>query len=484
MSDEYAREHMRGLNVMQQEIERVFNLQQDHWPQLARLEASKRIERLERIDNYLRDERHLSELCLAMHKDFRKPEVEVIATEVGVVQAQISHIKKHLHRWMKPRRVPTPLPLIGTRSHIRYEPRGVVLIISPWNFPLNLSLVPLVYALAAGNTVMLKPSEISSHTSAFIKRMMDDIFSENEVAVFEGDSSVAGSLLDQPFNHIFFTGSPKVGRIVMTEAARHLCSVTLELGGKSPAIVDETADISRIARRAAWAKFINNGQTCITPDYILLHESIRKPFIREFGTAIQRLYDPEGRGIKQSPDYCRIVSDAHFMRLKSLYEDALSRGAGVLAGGEFDESDLFISPTLLDGITEDMNIMQEEIFGPLLPVLTYSDRTEVRDIISRLPRPLTMYIASRNKSNIKYFVENISAGGTVINDYMLGYSNPSLPFGGISNSGIGRSLGFHCFAGFSNERSVIHRRWGTLSMIHPPYNDRVRRLIKTLYRWM
>jgi aldehyde dehydrogenase (NAD+) len=469
---------------MYEEIRRVFNLQQAKWPQLARLGASERIERLVRIDNYLRDEKHLSELCQAMHKDFCKPEVEVIATEVGVVQAQISHVKKHLQRWMKPRRVPTPLPLIGTRSHIRYEPRGVVLIISPWNFPLNLSLVPLVYAIAAGNAVMLKPSEISAHTSSFIKRMIDELFEESEVAVFEGDASVAGSLLDQPFNHIFFTGSPKVGKIVMTEAARHLCSVTLELGGKSPAIIDETADINRIARRAAWAKSVNNGQTCITPDYIFLHESIKESFILEFRTALQQLYDPDGRGIKQSPDYCRIVSDAHFMRLRSLYKDALSKGAGVLAGGEFDESERFISPTLLDGITEDMDIMQEEIFGPLLPVLTYSDRTEVKNIINRLPRPLTLYIASRKKSNIEYFMESVSAGGTVINDYMLGYSNPSLPFGGINSSGIGRSLGFHCFTGFSNERSVIHRRWGSLSMIHPPYNDRVRKLIKTLYRWM
>lgn len=469
---------------MHEEIKRVFDLQQAKWPQLARLGAPERIERLMRIDRYLRDESNLAELYQAMYADLHKPEVEVIATEVGVVQAQISHVKKNLRKWMKPKRVPTPLPLIGTSSRIMYEPRGVVLIMSPWNFPLNLSLVPLVYAIAAGNAVVLKPSEISAHTSAFIRRMMEELFHESEVAVFEGDATVASSLLEQPFNHIFFTGSPRVGKIVMTAAARHLSGVTLELGGKSPAIIDETADIRRIVRRAAWAKSVNNGQTCITPDYLLIHESAREPFIREFSAAVQQLYDPEGRGIRHSSDYCRIVSDEHFTRLRSLYDDALARGAIVLLGGEFDESDRFISPTLLGGITRDMDIMNEEIFGPLLPVLTYRDRAEARDMIRRLPSPLTMYIASRDQGNIDFFMSSISAGGTVINDYMLGYSNPALPFGGVNNSGIGRSLGLQCFAGFSNERSVIRRRWGSLSMIHPPYNDRVLKLIKTMYRWM
>ncbi|MDG6243281.1 MAG: aldehyde dehydrogenase family protein [Methanolobus sp.] len=469
---------------MRQEIERVFNLQQAKWPVLARQEAAERIGRLMRIDSYLRNERNLDKLYKAMYRDLHKPEVEVIATEVGVVQAQISYLKKNLKRWMRPRKVPTPLPLIGTRSHIRYEPRGVVLIMSPWNFPLNLSLVPMVYAIAAGNAVMLKPSEISANTSAFIKHMIEELFAEDEVVVFEGDASVAKILLEQPFNHIFFTGSPKVGRIVMTEAARHLSSVTLELGGKSPAIIDASADIDRIARRAAWAKSVNNGQTCITPDYILLHESIRDPFIRAFSDAVKQFYDPQGKGIRHSPDYCRIVSEAHFKRLRNLYEDAVKKGANTLFGGEFEEHDLFISPTLLDGINGNMDIMQEEIFGPLLPVLTYSDREEARDMIRRLPSPLTLYIASRDKGNIDYFIKSIPAGGTVINDYMLGYSNPALPFGGVNNSGIGRSLGLHCFAGFSNERSVIQRRWGTLSLIHPPYNDRVRKIVKTLYRWM
>jgi aldehyde dehydrogenase (NAD+) len=360
----------------------------------------------------------------------------------------------------------------------------VVLILSPWNFPLNLSLVPLVYAIAAGNAVVLKPSEISFHTSAYLKKMISELFRWNEVAVVEGDVSVATRLLEMPFNHIFFTGSSRVGKIVMGKAAEHLSSVTLELGGKSPAIIDDTANIQQIARRLAWAKSVNCGQTCVTPDYVIIHESKKREFIEEFRSSITELYNKSGCGTENSSDYCRIISKYHFMRLNSLYNDALEKGASLLTGGYFEEDDLFISPTLLDGISEEMNIMQEEIFGPLLPVLTYKDRLEVSEIISRHPDPLMLYIASREKKNIQYFMDGNPAGGTVINDYMLGYSNPNLPFGGVNNSGIGKSLGFHCFMEFSNKRSVIHRKWGSLDLIYPPYNNRVLWLVKNLYGWM
>jgi len=469
---------------MQPDIQTIFRLQQNTAPILALTDAKERMERLLRIDNYLKDEEHLKELYKALYKDLRKPEVEVISTEVGVIQTQIAYLKKNLSRWVRDHKASTPLPLIGTRSYMRYEPRGVVLIMSPWNFPLNLSLVPLVYAIAAGNAVMLKPSEISSHTSAYIKKMMDGLFDWNEVAVIEGDASVAGELLELPFNHIFFTGSPRVGKIVMSKAAEHLSSVTLELGGKSPAIIDETANIPKMARRLAWAKSINCGQTCVTPDYLILHDSIKESFINEFESSLKEFYAPSDKGIDQSPDYCRIINDHHFQRLNSLYEDALEKGACVLTGGELDGTDRFIAPTILDNISEEMNIMQEEIFGPLLPVISYSDRSMVKNIIHRHPNPLMLYIASNDKNNIRYYMDGNPAGGTVINDYMLGYSNPNLPFGGVNNSGMGKSLGFHCFMEFSNKRSIIHRKWGSLSMIYPPYNDRVQWLVKMMYRWM
>jgi aldehyde dehydrogenase (NAD+) len=272
---------------MHPDIRRVLELQQKSAKELARTSVDERIERLMRIDNYLKDEDRLADLFDAMYKDFRKPDVEVIGTEVGVVHAQISNVRRKLKRWVRQKKVPTPIPLLGTRSHIQYEPKGVVLIIAPWNYPLNLTLVPLVYAIAAGNAVVLKPSEISPHTSAYIKEMITELFDESEVSVFEGDAGVAQELLDHPFNHIFFTGSPKVGKTVMQKAAQNLTSVTLELGGKSPAIIDETADIRKSARGVAWSKSVNNGQTCITPDYLLLHESIQEEFIEEFEMALK-----------------------------------------------------------------------------------------------------------------------------------------------------------------------------------------------------
>ncbi|MFP4655337.1 MAG: aldehyde dehydrogenase family protein [Methanohalobium sp.] len=467
---------------MCQQIQRIFELQKENANDFARLNAKERIELLERIENYLKDDQKLTGLYDAMYKDFRKPEQEVFVTEIGIVQAQIDFVKKHLSKWMKPQKVSTPLPLIGTKSYICYEPKGMVLIISPWNYPFNLSLVPLVYALAAGNTAIIKPSEISSHTSTYINHMISELFNENEVAVFEGDSSVAQVLLDQPFNHIFFTGSKKVGKIVSQKSTKHLASVTLELGGKSPAIIDESIDIQKTAQHVAWSKCVNSGQTCITPDYLILHESIKDMFVEDFKDALKTFYGSCDINIQQSPDYCRIINDWHFQRLKSLYDDALNKGARVLIGGYFNESNRFVSPTLLDGISEDMDIMQEEIFGPLLPVLTYSNKSEALEIIHKRPKPLTIYISSQYRKNIDYFLEETSAGGTVINDYMLGYSNPHLPFGGVNSSGTGKSLGFHGFVEFSNQRSIIKRNWGTINAIFPPYNDRTLKLMKTLYK--
>ncbi len=473
---------LRSIN-MTQDIQRLFELQKRQGFHCEPRSTRERIERLNRIDNYLHDRDNLARLCEAMHRDLGKPEAEVMATETGVVHSQIGHVKRSLGKWMKPQKVSRPLYMIGTRSFIHYEPKGVVLIISPWNYPLNLSIVPLIYAISAGNSVILKPSEVSECTSVYIREMIDELFDESEVAVVEGDASIAQELLKRPFNHIFFTGSPDIGKIIMGEASKNLSGVTLELGGKSPSIIDESADIEQIARRCAWAKFINGGQSCIAPDYLVLNCSVHEPFVDTFKRTIMRLYDPDGRGIQNSPDYCRIINNYHFKRLHSLYQDAIDKGASAVIGGDFDESDLYISPTLLVNVSGDMKIMQEEIFGPLLPVINYQNLNEACDIVLSRPSPLTLYIASKNRDNIDYLIKKTTAGGTVINDYMLGYSNPNLPFGGVNESGIGQSLGFHGFMTFSNPRSVIHRRWGTMSPIYPPYTDFTTRLIKTLYRW-
>lgn len=458
----------------------IFARQQRHHPELKQTTARERLERLSRIDRYLQDDNNLQRLCDAMHKDYRKPEAEVLATEVMVLRQQYRHIRKNLQRWMRDQRIPTPLPLAGTRSRVVYEPKGVCLVMAPWNYPFMLALSPVLYALAAGNAVVLKPSEISAHTSGYIAQMIGELFPEEEVAVIEGDADVAQALLDLPFNHIFFTGSPQIGKIVMGAAAKHLASVTLELGGKSPALVAPDAQIKSVAQKAAWGKCINNGQTCIAPDYLLVHQSVKEEFVAAFCASIDSFYD---QNPQESPHYGRIISDKHFQRIEHLLQDALDKGATVLYGGQTDAADRYIAPTLLDNVTDEMEIMHEEIFGPLMPLRTWRTKEEALAIIQARPKPLTMYINSRDKKTIQYFLEHTSAGGTLVNEYMLGVSNPDLPFGGVNNSGVGKSLGFHGFVEFSNERGIIERKWGTLSPIYPPYTAFAKKLIRLLSRW-
>jgi len=462
------------------QVRNLFAQQQRHHSELKHTTAQERLERLARIDRYLQDDANLERLCDAMYQDYRKPEAEVLATEVMVLRQQYRHIRKNLKRWMRNQHIHTPLPLVGTRSRIVYEPKGVCLVMAPWNYPFMLALSPVLYAIAAGNAVVLKPSEISAHTSSYLAQMIKALFPQKEVAVVEGDASVAQALLALPFNHIFFTGSPQIGKIVMGAAAQHLASVTLELGGKSPAIVAPDAAIKSVAQKAAWGKCVNNGQTCIAPDYLLVHQSVKDEFVAAFCESIDQFYN---KTPQESPHYGRIISDKHFKRIEHLLQDALDKGAKVVYGGQTDAADRYIAPTLLDEVTDDMEIMHEEIFGPLMPLRTWRTKEEALAIIQARPKPLTLYINSRDKQMVQYFLDHTSAGGTLINEFMLGVSNPDLPFGGINNSGVGKSLGFHGFVEFSNERGVMERKWGTLSPIYPPYTAFAKKIIRLLSRW-
>lgn len=461
-------------------IKAIFDRQLTHTPVQAQTTAKERLERIGRIEKYLRTPANISRLEQALYQDFRKHPAEVKTSELSVVLQQITHVKSHLRRWMKPLRVKQSIVLLGTAGYIHYEAKGVCLIIAPWNYPFNLQITPLVYALAAGNTAVLKPSEISAHTSAYIQEMITELFPPEEVAVVEGDAEAASHLLDLPFNHIFFTGSPQIGKVVMAAAARHLASVTLELGGKSPAIVDHTVNLEMEAEKCAWAKHLNNGQTCIAPDYLLVEASAKEAFVQSYQKAIDKMYNPEGKGIQASPDLCRIISDRHTQRLHKLLEDALDKGATVLAGGQVDLADRFIAPTLLGNVTDDMRIMQEEIFGPILPLMTWTQPEDILRAIQSRPKPLAMYIGSRRKDFVNWLLRNTSAGGTIINDYLLGFSNPNLPFGGVNNSGIGKSLGLHGFREFSNERGVVRRSLGDLQVIFPPFTKARMRIIDFL----
>ena len=371
---------------------------------------------------------------------------------------------------MRPRPVATPLLLAGTTSEVRSEPKGVVLILAPWNYAFSLVVAPLVAALAAGNCAILKPSEKSPATSAFLNRFVAEVFEADEVAVVEGGAEAAEALLALPFDHVFFTGGTRIGRSVMAAAARHLASVTLELGGKSPAIVDGTADVRAAAQRVVWGKFLNAGQTCVAPDYALVDASRAAEFVAEAKRALDERYGPEGAPRAATADYCRIVDDGHFARLVDILDRSVAAGAVLAAGGERESGERYLAPTILSGVTFDMPVMEEEIFGPILPVLAYDDLDAALARLRVLGTPLALYVFSRSAPAVEHILANTTAGGTAVNATMLHYGSPYLPFGGAGASGQGSYHGIHGFRAFSHERAVLRQREPSLArFLFPPY---------------
>ena len=420
----------------------------------------------------------------SLWEDFKKPITEVDLSEIFPVTSEINHTLNNLKSWMKPQGISTPLAMIGTSAKVFFEPKGRALIISPWNFPFNLTVGPLVSALAAGCPAIIKPSELSPATSDLIQKMVNEIFLPEEVAVFLGEADVSQELLKLPFDHIFFTGSPAVGKIVMKAAAENLTSVTLELGGKSPAIVDESADLNDAAGKLIWGKFVNCGQTCIAPDYILVHESKKERLLMELKVFIQKFYDPEFNGIQHSRDYARIIGPKHFNRLTSQLDDAISKGAKLDFGGNTDSSTHYIEPTLLSDISEGMEIYQEEIFGPILPILTFSKIEEAIALINSKPKPLALYYFG-DSMNSKKVIQETSSGNVVINDCVLHFLHNELPFGGVNNSGIGKAHGYFGFLAFSNEKGVLKQRVGlnNVTLLRPPYGLKTKQIIASLIKW-
>lgn len=415
----------------------------------------------------------------AMHADFRKPAAEVDTTEILPVLDEIKQALENLHRWTTPKKVDAPLTMLGTRSVIMYEPKGVCLIISPWNYPFNLSAGPMVSALAAGNCVIIKPSEMTPHTSALIKKMCQEVFKNNEVTVIEGAQQTSQELLKLPFDHIFFTGSPSVGKIVMKAAAENLTSVTLELGGKSPTLVTPSANVKEAALRIAVTKFINNGQTCIAPDYILAHQSIASDLIKHLKERIPSLFGGPDKNIANSVDYARIVNEKHFARLSGLLREAESKGAKVETGGELDFSQRFMHPVVLSNVSKQSRIMEEEIFGPILPIITYNSLDEAIQYVNSKSKPLALYIFGTNKTEINRIKNETSSGSVCINDCAIQFLHPNLPFGGVNTSGIGKSHGYFGFLAFSNEKPVLRQRSGftAFRLFYPPYTSSVQRMI-------
>ncbi len=449
---------------------------------MAQTTAAQRIQRIRRLRDALLTRRE--ELCQALYEDYRKPAAEVEVTEIFPVVSECNHAIKHLAAWMKPQRASTPIALLGTRSEVRYEPRGVVLILAPWNYPFQLLVNPLIAALAAGNVVAVRPSAKVPQTAKFIARFLRDLFPAEEVAVFEGDHSVSDALLELPFDHVFFTGSPRIGKKVMAAAAKHLASVTLELGGKSPAIVDESADVSLAAERILWGKLINAGQTCVAPDYLMIHESRLAEFLAEAKRVLTHRYGGTEEARQKSPNFCRLVSEDHYRGLTKLLESAVAAGAKVAVGGTSSAEERYLAPTLLTDVTDSNPIMQEEIFGPILPILTFKDLGQAIDSVRSRPKPLALYVFSRDRHATARVLSETTAGGTCVNATLIHLGNADLPFGGVGNSGLGNYHGFYGFRTCSHERAVVTQRVPDLvKSFYPPYTPTVLSLIRALIKY-
>lgn len=419
--------------------------------------------------------RHEDALTTALQRDLHKSAFESFTTEIGFARTELTYMEQHLRQFMRPCRVPTSLLNFPSVSYISPEPYGTALILSPWNYPVNLTFAPLTAALAAGNTAVVSLSSLAQHTSTLLRTLLNHYFDPCEVKVITEDDVSFHDLIEQPFDSIFFTGSPSMGRRVMKSAAERLTPITLELGGKSPCIVDDTANLPLAARRIAFGKCINAGQTCVAPDYLLVHERVKEPFIRYFNAAIRQFY---GKEPLRSPSLPAIINEKHFHRLS----DLLLCGT-VLTGGHTSVETLQIEPTLLGSVSPHSPIMQEEIFGPLLPVIPFHNLNEAIEQVRSRPKPLALYLFTSNKSNASQVLHHCSFGGGCINDTVMHLASSTLPFGGVGNSGMGRYHGKAGFDAFSNSRGILQKAtWLDLPFRYPPYRASRLALIKQLMK--
>jgi acyl-CoA reductase-like NAD-dependent aldehyde dehydrogenase len=428
-----------------------------------------RLEQLKRLKQAIVDNQ--AAILAAINADLNKPEFEAYATEIGVVR-EIDYAIKHLKSWVKPKKVSTSIEQFPSSACIYPEPLGVVLIISPWNYPFQLMISPLVGAIAAGNCAILKPSELAANTSRIVTQITEKTFDPSYITSIEGGVETSQQLLAEKFDHIFFTGGTKIGQIVMEAAAKHLTPVTLELGGKSPCIVDSNVHIEHAAKRIAWGKFINAGQTCIAPDYLLVDRTVKNDLLTSIKQCIQEFY---GDDPAKSPDYGRIINQGHFERLASF----LNEGQPYI-GGQINPEERYIAPTVIDGVDWDTPIMQEEIFGPILPVLEYSDLSDAIAKINERPKPLALYLFSKDQQKQERVLRETSSGGVCINDTVMQVGVSELPFGGVGSSGIGSYHGKASFDTFSHQKSVLKRSFLLdLDWRYAPYQGKLK-LIKRI----
>jgi aldehyde dehydrogenase (NAD+) len=460
-------------------IEQLFEAQRRHQVKVKRSSADQRISKLERLRAAI--VRREQAICQAVFADFRKSPTESMLTEIFPSLSEIKDAIKHVGSWMKPEKVSTPLTLIGTKSWIHYEPKGVVLIIGPWNYPFQLVIAPLVAAIAAGNCVVCKPSELTPATSKLLVELIAEVFPPEEVTVVEGGPTETQRLLALPFDHFFFTGSTKVGRIVAEAAAKHLASTTLELGGKSPAVIDDSANLATAADRLVWGKFVNAGQTCIAPDYVMVSERKRDALVGELKRSIGTMYGTSDEARSKSTDFARVINTRNFDRLSKMLQDTVAQGARAEIGGNTEPAERYIAPTVLTNVKADSPVMAEEIFGPILPILTYKDLEEVPPFITARDKPLALYVFAENQHAIDTVIDNTTAGGTCINSAVIHFANANLPFGGVGPSGLGSYHGVFGFRAFSHARAVLRQGWpDMLKGGYPPYGPKTEKLLRLL----
>jgi aldehyde dehydrogenase (NAD+) len=437
------------------------------------LDLDYRIDHLEKLkSSIILNEKKIYE---AVNSDFKKSEFEVYASETGIVLEEITHTLKNIKKWARPDIVKTPLYHFPASSATYSEPYGVVLVIAPWNYPFQLLMSPLVGAIAAGNVVSLKTPELAPATSRVVSEIIESVFEREYVSVYQGDIPVATALLKERFDYIFYTGSAGVGRIVMQAAAKNLTPVTLELGGKSPCIVDKTARLDVAARRIIWGKLINGGQTCVAPDYLLVESEIKEQLIELIISEIENFYGPD---IKSNPDYCRIINDKHFARLVKLIKKEK-----VIYGGKVEKKERFIEPTILDRVTLNDPVMKEEIFGPILPVMEFKDIEDAIKIVLSLEKPLALYLFTGDKEIEERIIKRVPFGGGCINDTMIHVTNNQLPFGGVGQSGMGAYHGEASFRTFSNVKGILKKsNHMDLSLRYPPYTDKKLDFVKKVLK--
>jgi aldehyde dehydrogenase (NAD+) len=412
-------------------------------------------------------------ICDALKRDMNKSRFEAYVGEIGMVANEITYAARRVRSWAKPQRVRTPLIHFPASSRIHSEPLGVVLIIGPWNYPIQLVLSPLVGAMAAGNCAMLKPSRHAPHTAKIIAELIGQNFAPDYVSVAAGAAD-SSQLLEERFDYIFFTGGAAVGKIVAAAAAKHLTPATLELGGKSPCIVDRDARLDVAARRITWGKFFNAGQTCVAPDYLLVDRVVKDPLLERIKASVTEFYGDDPR---TSPDYARIINQRHFERLIGMLDQG-----DIVIGGERDPSDNYLAPTVIDHVSLDHKIMEDEIFGPILPVISYADLDEGISIVNRAPKPLSLYFFSESHAKLEKVIRETTSGGATMNDTVLHLSTQTLPFGGVGQSGYGKYHGKASFDTFSNKRSILHRSFALdLPLRYPPYGNKLS-LVKRLLR--